>query len=171
MKEPKSVENKKCSSCKIGFNSKSDPLKCDGCDSFTHKKLACIKEGSNNAQLYYKLCNPENLIGKNAEKDTDSQPKTNIIKVDQGFKCGICKMISKSKFSVKRHFEWNHSEKETEEMESQLPDMVEINVAEQAQHKDLSRIQTKGVSSLDDILKSVAFQEYAGVFKKENIDV
>ena len=49
--------------------------------------------------------------------------------------------------------------------------MVEINVAEQAQYKDLSRIQTKVVSSLDDILKSVALEEYAGVFKKENIDV
>ena len=88
------------------------------------------------------------MIGKNAKKDTDSQPKTNIIKVDQGFKCGICKMISKSKFSVKRHIERHHSDTETEEMESQVPDMVEINVAEQAQHKDLSRIQTKVVSSL-----------------------
>ena len=88
------------------------------------------------------------MIGKNAKKDTDSQPKTNIIKVDQGFKCGICKMISKSKFSVKRHIERHHSEKETEEMESQLLDMVEINVAEQTQHKVLSRIQTKVVSSL-----------------------
>ena len=67
VKEPKAWKNKKCSSCKIGFNSKSDPLKCDGCDSFTHKKLACIKEGSNNTQFYCKLCIPENLIGKNAE--------------------------------------------------------------------------------------------------------
>ena len=57
-------------------------------------------------------------------KYTDSQPNTNIIKVDQGFKCGICKMISKSKFSVKRHIERHHSDTETEEMESQAQDMI-----------------------------------------------
>ena len=84
VKEPKAWKNKKCSSCKIGFNSKSDPLKCDGCDSFTHKKLACIKEGSNNTQFYCKLCIPENLIGKNAENIqivNPTQTSSRLIKV------------------------------------------------------------------------------------------
>ena len=44
--------NKKCPSCKLGFNSKSGPVKCDGCDSFTHKKRACLDESSEKHQFY-----------------------------------------------------------------------------------------------------------------------
>ena len=47
VKEPKAWKNKKCSSCKIGFNSKSDPLKCDGCDFFTHKSYYASKKAEN----------------------------------------------------------------------------------------------------------------------------
>ena len=46
-------KNKKCPSCKLGFNTKSSPLKCDGCDSFTHKKQTCLKQVAQNAQFFF----------------------------------------------------------------------------------------------------------------------
>ena len=36
VKEPNPWMKKKCYSCKVGFNSRSNPIKCNGCDSFTH---------------------------------------------------------------------------------------------------------------------------------------
>ena len=49
-------------------------------------RIEAAEEFGDDENFYQHLV-VENLIWKNAEKDTDSQPKTNIIKVDQGFKC------------------------------------------------------------------------------------
>ena len=37
-------KKEKCVSCKIGFNNRSNPIKCDGCDKYTHKKTSCLTE-------------------------------------------------------------------------------------------------------------------------------
>ena len=37
--------NKRCPSCKLGFNAKSKPSKCYGCDSFSHSKPSCFNKG------------------------------------------------------------------------------------------------------------------------------
>ena len=42
----------KCASCKAGFNSRSNPVKCDGCDKFTHRKTSCLKETYEKSQFY-----------------------------------------------------------------------------------------------------------------------
>ena len=39
----KRVTSKKCPTCKLGFNAKSNPVKCHGCDSFTQKKKTVWK--------------------------------------------------------------------------------------------------------------------------------
>ena len=100
-KEVKAWKNKKCSSCKVGFNSKSDPIKCDGCDSYTHKRQACIQEGSKKSQFYCKLCISTDSIARIPEN-----PSTNsalVSKIENGYKCDVCGMAAKTKFSVKRH--------------------------------------------------------------------
>ena len=43
-KKPTEWKKEKCISCKIGFNNRSNPVKCDGCDKYTHKKTSCLKE-------------------------------------------------------------------------------------------------------------------------------
>ena len=52
-------KNKKCPSCKVGFNSKSKTIKCHGCDSFTHSKTSCMSKATNKSQFFCVTCSPE----------------------------------------------------------------------------------------------------------------
>ena len=45
---------------KLGFNKRSNPVKCDGCDRYTHKKAACLKETQDNLRFLCKMCAPMN---------------------------------------------------------------------------------------------------------------
>ena len=49
--------NKRCPSCKLGFNAKSKP-KCFGCDSFSHSKPSCFNKGVETPHFYCKVCAP-----------------------------------------------------------------------------------------------------------------
>ena len=77
--------NKKCPSCKLGFNTKSDPVKCDGCDSFTHKKNACLDESIEKHQFYCKICKPT-VANKDSSKEPSEIQPSCIQKIDNGFK-------------------------------------------------------------------------------------
>ena len=102
-------KNKKCSTCKLGFNSKSNPIKCDGCDSFTHQKTSCLKEGISRSQFYCKTCIPESVSRPNSDNATlvTNDP---MIKVDNGYKCRKCGLTVKPSYSMKRHIAIKHKE-------------------------------------------------------------
>ena len=57
-KKPAEWRKEKCVSCKVGFNSRSNPVKYDGCDKYTHKKTSCLKETQENSQFLCQLCAP-----------------------------------------------------------------------------------------------------------------
>ena len=176
-KEVKAWKNKKCSSCKVGFNSKSDPIRCDGCDSYTHKRQACIQEGSKKSQFYCKLCISTDSIVRIPEK-----PSTNsalVSKTEKGYKCDLCGIAAKTKFSVKRHVERHHPKKSAENStENVLMNETEIEqvISESDQVKDISRENMDQVQaevdgsehhSLHDVLASVGLESYETMFEKE----
>ena len=126
VKEPVKWKNKKCPSCSSGFNNKSFPLKCDGCDSYTHKKPSCLSKAIQNSQFYWKTCNP--ATNANIEQN-DKEVQPSMSKVDTGFKCEKCGLVTSTKYSMKRHIERKHGLSE-EDMEEEHES--EITVTEEA---------------------------------------
>ena len=51
-----SWSKEKCASCKAGFNSRSNPVKCDGCDKFTHMKHPVLKKYMRSHSFTAALC-------------------------------------------------------------------------------------------------------------------
>ena len=148
---------KKCVSCKLGFNARSNPVKCDGCDQYTHKKVACLKETHRNSssQFLCRLCVP------NHEQSEPEQPQgqdADISKVDNGFKCNVCSLTVKTKYSIRRHMLRMHGD--------QTPDVVE-NVIE----TENVRENRKPKKNLVDVLKNINLMQYSELFLKENIDL
>ena len=95
--------SEKCVSCCTGFNKKSpDPITCDGCDLYTHKKQACVEECR--GFLYCTSCFPRNGIKKIIDKDLGPD----YSRVENGFKCNICSLVVRTKFSIRRHLIRKH---------------------------------------------------------------
>ena len=84
VKVPKPWIKKRCPSCRIGFNSRSSPIKCDGCDSYTHRKQTCIKEASQKSQFYCKICVP--TTAEEVAPQETSEINAYAFKVDNGFR-------------------------------------------------------------------------------------
>ena len=104
IKKPVEWRKEKCVSCKVGFNSRSNPVKCDGCDKYTHKKISCLKETQENSQFLCQLCAPNT--------EYPHEKETLIIKVENGFKCTRCSLIVKTKYSIMRHVIRVHGDQE-----------------------------------------------------------
>ena len=168
VRPPKPWNKKKCSSCKIGFNSRSNPIKCDGCDSFTHRKQACIKEGSNKAQFYCKICIPSTAVEKRNENPSESQ--SHIRKVENGFKCEKCGLVAKTKYSIRRHMERKHSGIDIQQpMETSEPDEL-VNLCNNASKVSEEKSDEK-VSCVNDVLDAINLAEYKAIFEAEKIDL
>ena len=150
---------KKCPSCKIGFNSRSNPIKCDGCDSFTHKKQGCLKETKHKNQFYCKICSPTQ---DKALVEQETQRETCVSKVNNGFKCGKCGLVSKSKYNITRHMERKHVE------EQAVNNDVEIPVINKETLKATSKNTEEDIASF---LKSIGLEQYENIFKDNHIDV
>ena len=172
VKEPKAWKKKKCSSCKVGFNSRSNPIKCNGCDSYTHRKQACIREGSQNAQFYCTICIPTTLVGNASEEP--SIPQSSALKVDNGFKCEVCGLIAKTKYSIKRHVDRKHGNSESNPHEEPLTEL-EIVANETSDSLCITfrktKDQKKEVCSVNDLLKLIDLQQYIQVLEAEQIDL
>ena len=168
VRPPKPWNKKKCSSCKIGFNSRSNPIKCDGCDSFTHRKQACIKEGSNKSQFYCKTCIPSTAVEKRNEDSSESQ--SSILKVDNGFKCEKCGLVAKSKYSIRRHMDRKHTGMDVQPpMETSEPVQLlnlSDNVSTVVQEKSPQRL-----ICVNDVLDAINLVEYKSLFEAEKINL
>ena len=97
------LTKKKCPSCGKGFNRTSKVISCHSCDSDTHIKLSCLPYSYNKSQFVCNKCHPQVRNAKPSSTTT-----TSITRVDGVFKCKLCKFISKTKFSLKRHIETIH---------------------------------------------------------------
>ena len=99
--------NKKCPSCKLGFNAKSKPSKCYGCDSFSHSKPSCFNKGVESPHFYCKVCAPVSETSPTS-KETSHQ-FIGMTKTDNGWKCDKCQLKVKTSYSMKRHIERKHA--------------------------------------------------------------
>ena len=98
--------SEKCVSCCTGFNMRSSaPITCAGCDSYTHKKQACVEEC--HGIFYCTSCFPTNGIKKTLDKDKDNGH--DYSRVENGFKCEICGVVIRTKFSIRRHLIRRHN--------------------------------------------------------------
>ena len=96
--------SEKCVSCCTGFNKRSaEPITCDGCDLYTHKKQACVEECQ--GVFYCTSCFPTNGMKKTVDKDLGSD----YSRVENGFKCKICSLVVRTKFSIRRHLIRKHN--------------------------------------------------------------
>ena len=143
-------KKEKCISCKIGFNNRSNPVKCDGCDKYTHKKTSCLKETQDRSRFLCKLCAPSN---EQEQSQTTHEQGSQIARVANGFKCNICSLTVKTKYSIKRHVGRMHGD----------IDFVQ----------ETTTINSKGPKkkNLVDILKTANLMQYNALFIKENIDL
>ena len=125
-------KNKKCPACKVGFNSKSNPLKCLGCDSYTHSRFSCTSNVGTQSAFYCKICRPNSEV---RERGSSSQ---NMEKTESGWKCKICNLTVKTSHSMKRHISNKHSENQSivfteppiEAVESHQMESVSMSVVE-----------------------------------------
>ena len=85
---------KKCNSCSKGFVARSKTRKCHDCDSYTHDRNSCVQFCHESNQFYCKKC-----------KNRESRPSSadNVTVVNDKFKCEVCGLLSKSKWSIQRH--------------------------------------------------------------------
>ena len=108
-KKKASWRNEKCASCKSGFNSRSNPVKCDGCDKYTHKKVSCLKEAYEKSQFYCKVCVPEDHP---VRSEQPQKKETHYTKLDNGFKCKKYNLVVKTKYSMERHVTRMHDDQD-----------------------------------------------------------
>ena len=145
---------------------KSGPIKCDVCDSYTHKKNACLRDTRGKTQFYCNMCTPSDT-----NQDKDMETSTRIAcKVAGGFKCQKCGLISKSYYNLKRHIGRMHLEEETEAPIEQVnevarePDNVDgINESDDPSHTESDNI--------DRFLKNIGLEQYTNVFSDNDMDV
>ena len=167
---------KKCPSCKAGFKNRSATKKCHGCDSFTHNRQSCVKFCSDKSQFYCKICKP---IGETQVPNEETQRNDALIKkVDGNFKCGVCGLVAKSKYSARRHMDRKHKNVETETLTTESvhesacasqPESVPGSLEETA-----VTIQAESPPStikLGDVLESVGLEDFENVFISEHIDM
>ena len=156
-KEP--WKKKKCATCHLGFNSKSAPIKCHGCDSYTHRKPSCFNEGSSKKHFNCKVCTPAEQRQSQLEK---AQAKTtHCAKVDGGFKCEKCELVVKTMHNLKRHIERKHIEEEEQA----------IIIDESSNIIDHREKDVKVDNNISDFLKSIGLEKYTNIFKDTDIDI
>ena len=149
-KKPTEWKKEKCISCKIGFNNRSNPVKCDGCDKNTHKKTSCLKETQDRSRFLCKLCAPSN---EQEQSQPTHEQESQIARVANGFKCNICSLTVKTKYSIKRHVSRMHGDM----------DFVQETI--------LYNSKEPKKKNLVDILKTANLMQYNDLFTKENIDL
>ena len=85
VKVPCPWRNKKRPSCKLGFNTMSNPEKYHDLDSYTHRKEACLKKCVQEAQFFCKIRVSSSVSEPRVELDSE-----NYTQEAQGFKCSHC---------------------------------------------------------------------------------
>ena len=171
VKEAALWKNKKCPSCKLGFITRSDPIKCDGCDSYTHQKPTCLMHTVRHAHFYCKTCNP--VAASVSAIPVEKPIHPSISKVDTGFKCNVCGLVTSTKYSMKRHLDRKHNSLEIEARN--------INVEENAVNNENDEVSgheeemennsaKKGKTALEIILDNAGLMNYIDLFTKEDID-
>ena len=96
-------------------------MKCDSCDSFTHKKRACLDESSEKYQFYCKVCN-HTVSHENSSGGSSTNETSCILKLDNGYKCAKCVLVVKSNYGMKRHVERKHQAEDSATIETQKRD-------------------------------------------------
>ena len=151
---------KKCPSCHLGFNSKSAPIKCYGCDSFTHQKPSCFKYGTEKNNFYCKVCTlaeqRENPVQKAQTKNMHSG------KVDGGFKCDQCSLVLKTKYNLNRHIERKHVGEQEENLNEEL---------QESRNCPRNNTQSKRSVDIKTFLKDIGLEQYENIFNENDIDI
>ena len=151
-KKPAEWRKEKCVSCKIGFNNRSNPVKCDGCDKYTHKKTSCLKETHDRSRFLCKLCAPSNA---QEQSQPTQEQGSQITRVANGFKCNTCSLTVKTKYSIERHVIRMHGDIDFVQETTTI-----LNNTKEPKKKNLV-----------DILKTANLMQYNELFIKENIDL
>ena len=167
VKKPVPWRNKKCTSCKVSFNTKSNPIKCDGCDSYTHKRNVCLRNTSDKNQFYCKVC----ICSNQSQNKETSSSNTYNSKVDGGFKCEKCGIIVKSNYSLKRHMGRIHTGGE------ELQESVAENDASGSSHAE-QIIENHDVNAESDnttgilrFLTKIGLEQYGPRFDENDINM
>ena len=115
--------------------------------------------------FFCKVCNPT----AGAELPTLRKDPL-ITKVDSGFKCDQCGLITSTNYSMKRHIERKHS---ISEVNNSSLDNIEVeigmtNFEEADKDKETNRTPP---SDLETVLSSVGLETYGPLFSKEDITI
>ena len=181
--------NKKCPSCNLGFNSKSKPSKCHGCDSFTHSKRACLNKGIEVSQFYCKTCAPNSDVP--ARTEATKKQFMEMTKIPGGWKCNKCNLSVKTSYSMRRHIENKHSEDDVQvaNMDIQVAVHTASGISETQDSEDDVQVANTDIQvtvhaasaetqdsfqhpgNISDLLKGLGIEKYKEVFDKEMIDL
>ena len=146
----------KCPSCKSGFNSRSlDPLKCDGCGSFSHRKTDCIEECGD--RIFCKECFPRNAFQNQIDKISNKESEKFIPIVENGMRCEKCGLVTRTNANIKRHMISNHDKNESLKEDCNL-------------EKENEKVVDKNFS-LTTFLSENGLEEYEELFLCEKIDL
>ena len=132
---------------------------CHGCDSFTHNRSACLK--SHKSPFYCKICKPprEDLV----EEEIPQASNQSIINLESSFKCNVCSLVTKTKWSMKRHIERKHPKIDQELISIEQPEIPNI-------EKD-NHTKNQKDTRLVNILQKVGLSHYYKSFETNKIDL
>ena len=151
--------NRDCVSI-FGFNSKSKPVKCHGCDSYTHPKVKCMNTGVQNMQYYCKVCLPD------SGTRSGSAPQNSLTRTAEGWKCNECNMCLKTSYNLRRHVNSKHPSVPMSR-NSDLVHKIELfSSASQTLDQHLNVELT-----MNSFLKSKKLEKFVCLFERENIDL
>ena len=86
-----------------------------------------------------------------------------MVKVDRGFKCYKCDLVTTTKYSMKRHIDRKHGQKDA---------VNEItNETNAIENELIHPILTKVTDELDEVLENAGLGRFRHLFDKENIDI
>ena len=157
------MKKRKCPACKLGFNSKSKPVKCHGCDGFTHARVRCTSSPEAKDNFFCKICVPVS-IDTNVSKDTENEK---MEKTSSGWKCKICNLCVKTSYSMKRHITNQHIDLgSTVESPNSTPEAITAET-EMTTAADCDLTQQEGFpptprreQTLNDLLKKENWKNY-----------
>ena len=155
---------KTCPSCKKKFNKLSLPVVCVGCDSFTHRKNACLSAGTMGNNYECKACKP--AINMVVNKDISHE---DFHKEDNIYKCKVCGYKTANKHNMKRHVQRMHDNQEV--FQSNHEDVNVNETVELEQTKKPTEKHKDEIVTLSNLLKELKLGYLEDKFIEEDINI
>ena len=153
-----------CPSCKKKFNKLSLPVVCVGCDSFTHRKNACLSAGTMGNNYECKACKPAiNMVVNKEISHEDFHKEDNI------YKCKVCGYKTAIKHNMKRHVQRMHDNQEVIQSNHEDENVNETVELEQTK-KPTEKHKDENVT-LSNLLKELKLGYLEDKFIEEDINI